>query len=108
MVMIRAIVRPEKVADVLAALSSAGFPAVSKYEISGRGKQKGLRIGDIFYDEIPKELLMIVAKDEDKARIIDIIMSKARTSVEGAMGDGKIFVNRVEEAYTISSGKMEL
>jgi nitrogen regulatory protein PII 1 len=28
--------------------------------VSGRGKQRGIKIGDITYDEIPKELLMMV------------------------------------------------
>ena len=35
MIMIRAIVRPEKADDVLAALMDAGFPAVTKHSVSG-------------------------------------------------------------------------
>ena len=41
MIMIRAIVRPEKMNDVLSALMDAGFPAVTKMDVVGRGKQRG-------------------------------------------------------------------
>ena len=47
MLMIRAIVRPEKSDEILAALMDAGFPAVTKYSVAGRGKQRGIKIGDI-------------------------------------------------------------
>ncbi|MCI5140884.1 MAG: P-II family nitrogen regulator, partial [Candidatus Electrothrix sp. ATG1] len=66
MLMIRAIVRPEKSDEILAALMDAGFPAVTKYSVAGRGKQRGIKIGDITYDEIPKMMLMSVVQDEDK------------------------------------------
>ena len=55
MIMIRAIVRPEKADAVLAALMDAGFPAVTKMDVSGRGKQRGIKIGEVTYDELPKE-----------------------------------------------------
>ena len=66
MIMIRAIVRPEKMNDVLSALMDAGFPAVTKMDVVGRGKQRGVKIGEIHYDELPKELLLTVVKDGDK------------------------------------------
>lgn len=103
MLMIRSIVRPEKVGDVLSELLYAGFPAVTKMDVYGRGKQKGLKVGEVFYDEIPKEMLLMVVNDEDKDNVIQIIMQAARTGHEGAFGDGRIFVSPVEEAYTISS-----
>lgn len=108
MLMIRAIIRPEKVGIVLAELSDGGFPAVTKIDVMGRGKQRGVKVGDVFYDEIPKEMLMLVVKDEDKDDVIRIIMKNAKTSEKGAFGDGKIFVSPVEEVYTISSGINEL
>ena len=64
MLMIRSIVRPTKVDEVLAALMEAGFPAVTKVSVVGRGKQRGIKIGEITYDEIPKELLITVVPDE--------------------------------------------
>ena len=107
MLMIRAIVRPEKADAVLEALMSEGFPAVTKMSVSGRGKQRGIKIGDITYDELPKELLMTVVPDGDKDLVVGIIMGAARTGDKGAYGDGKIFVSPVEEAYTVSSGIRE-
>ena len=107
MIMIRSIVRPEKVDDVLAALMEAGFPGVTKMSVVGRGKQRGIKIGEITYDEIPKELLLTVVKDQDKDFAIRTIVKAARTGEKGAFGDGKIFISQVLEAYTISSGIKE-
>ncbi|MBG3876273.1 P-II family nitrogen regulator [Desulfovibrio oxamicus] len=107
MIMVRAIVRPEKSDDVLAALMAAGFPAVTKMSVAGRGKQRGIKIGEITYDEIPKTLLISVVKASDRQFVIDTIMEAARTGAKGAFGDGKIFVTPVEEVYTISSGVKE-
>lgn len=103
MLMIRAIVRPAKVTDIMAELSDAGFPAITKVDVVGRGKQKGFKVGEVYYDEIPKEMLLIIVNDEDKDEVVEIIMRTAKTGEEGAFGDGKIFVSPVEEAYTIST-----
>ncbi|HBI15723.1 MAG TPA: P-II family nitrogen regulator [Desulfobulbaceae bacterium] len=104
MIMIRAIVRPEKAAEVLAALMDAGFPAVTKYSVAGRGKQRGIKIGEVTYDEIPKTMLMSVVKDTDKDYVVETIMNSARSGKKGAFGDGKIFVSEVLDIFTISSG----
>jgi len=107
MIMIRAIIRPTKVDAVMEALMEAGFPAVTRMGVAGRGKQRGIKIGDVTYDEIPKELLMIVVQDSDKDLVIKTIIGTARTGEKGAFGDGKIFVSPVEEVYTVSSGVKE-
>jgi nitrogen regulatory protein PII 1 len=107
MLMIRSIVRPTKVDAVMAALMEAGFPAVTKVPVVGRGKQRGIKIGEITYDEIPKELLLTVVPDADKDFVIKTVIKAARTGDKGAYGDGKIFVSPVEEVYTISSGIKE-
>lgn len=108
MLMIRAIIRPERVGTVLSELSDAGFPAVTKVDVMGRGKQRGVKVGDVFYDEIPKEMLMMVVNDEDKDDVVKLIMKNAKTGHKGAFGDGKIFISPVEEVYTISSGTNQL
>lgn len=66
MKMIRAMVRPEKASEVMVELAEAGFPAVTKMDVAGRGKQRGLKVGDVHYDEVPKELLLLVVEDEAK------------------------------------------
>lgn len=108
MLLVRAIVRPEKKDELLAELTRAGFNAATVVDVVGRGKQKGIKIGGIVYDEIPKTLIMVAIRDEDKDDIIRVILATAKTSEKGAYGDGKIFISPVEEAYTISSGKKEL
>lgn len=108
MLLVRAIIRPEKVGVVLSELLSAGFPAVTKMDVYGRGKQKGVKVGEVFYDEIPKEMLLMVVDDKDKDDVVKIIMKYARTGTEGHFGDGRIFVSPVEEAYTISTKKKGL
>jgi nitrogen regulatory protein PII 1 len=86
----------------------AGFPAVTKISVVGRGKQRGIKIGEITYDEIPKELLLTVVEDQDKDYVIKTVIEAARTGAKGAYGDGKIFVSSVQEVYTISSGIREM
>lgn len=108
MYMIRSIIRPEKVNGVLAALLEAGFPQITKMDVFGRGKQKGIRVGSVEYDELPKEMLMITVSDEDKDEVIKIVMDNSRTGDNGTFGDGKIFVSEVDEVYTVSSGKAGL
>ncbi len=108
MILIRAIIRPEKTGPVLSELLAAGFPAVTKTDVFGRGKQKGIMIGDVQYDEIPKEMLLLVVNDEDKDDVVKVIMRIARTGENGNYGDGRIFISPVLDAYTISTGKQGL
>lgn len=107
MLMIRAIIRPEKVNNTLTALMDAGFPAVTKISVAGRGKQRGIKIGEITYDELPKELLLMVVKSKDKDFVLQTIMKASRSGEKGAFGDGKIFISPVAESWTISSGIRE-
>ncbi len=103
MVLLRAIIRPEKVDDVLAALLDAGHTSVTKMDVYGRGKQKGIKIGEVFYDELPKVMLLMVIEDDVKDEIVKIIFDSAKTGEHGNFGDGRIFITPVDKAYTISS-----
>ncbi|MFV0466251.1 MAG: P-II family nitrogen regulator [Lachnospiraceae bacterium] len=107
MLMVRAIVRPEKAAEVMTELAEAGFPAVTKMDVFGRGKQRGIKIDDITYDEIPKEMLLVFCEDEDKDTVVSVMLRTAKTG-NGNYGDGRIFVTPVDEAYTVSTGKAGL
>ena len=101
MKMIRAIVRPDKTEVVAEALAQAGMPSLTKMHVFGRGRTKGIRIGDVVYDEFPKTLLLLVIEDEKLDEAISVILESAKP---GTMGDGKVFVTEVEEAYTVSKG----
>jgi nitrogen regulatory protein PII 1 len=89
-------------------LFNAGFPAVTKLSVFGRGKQRGLKVGNVTYDELPKDLLLIVIQDRDKDFVIETIIGAARSGEKGQAGDGKIFVTPLIESYTISSAKKEV
>jgi len=105
MKMIRAFIRPEREQEVVLALEGAGFPSLTKMPVFGRGKQKGLTVGPVHYDELPKTLIMTVVEDKDMDRVVSVIQEKART---GFFGDGKIFVTPVEMAYTVRTGEAVL
>jgi nitrogen regulatory protein PII 1 len=106
--MVKAIVRPEKAADVLADLSEAGFRAATRSSVLGRGKQQGLKVGSVHYGEISKDIITVVVEDEEERKACDVIVNAARTGKDGAYGDGKIFVLDVERAITISTGEDSL
>lgn len=105
MKMVRAFVRPEKEQEIVLALEGAGYGSLTKMSCFGRGKQKGLQVGPIYYDELPKTMLMMVVEDTDAEKVCDIIEEKGRT---GFIGDGKIFLSTVDEAYTIRTGEAGL
>ncbi len=101
MKMIRAIIRPEKADAVAEALAKEGLPSLTKMHVFGRGRTKGIRIGDVVYDEFPKTILLMVVEDENLDKAVSAILENAKT---GTMGDGKIFVTEVEQTYTVSTG----
>ncbi len=102
MQMIRAIIRPGMETKVVDCLEKEGCISLTKMEVFGRGKQKGIHTAEIHYDELPKTLFMIVVEDEHKDKVIETIKASAHT---GKYGDGRIFVSPVEEAYTIRTGE---
>jgi nitrogen regulatory protein PII 1 len=105
MKMIRAIIRPNKEEKVVEHLEKDGFYSMTKMNVFGRGKQKGIRVGTVCYDELPKVMLMLVVNDEEVTKAVNLIQNSART---GNIGDGKIFVSDVSEAYTVRTGESGL
>lgn len=105
MKMIRAIIRPTRESEVIDKLESEGFVSMSKMEVYGRGKQRGITVGDVHYDELVKTMLMLVVEDDNVRKACEIIQNSART---GHAGDGKIFISPVEESYTVRTGESGL
>ncbi len=103
---IRAIIRPEKLDDVLKALEQVGHPGVTVAQVEGHGRQAGLveqfRGREFKVDLLPKLEIRVICKDSDVEKIMDAIASSART---GEIGDGKIFVYEVVQAMRIRSGE---
>lgn len=105
MKMIRAIIRPEREAQVLGRLETEGFYAITKTPVLGRGQQRGIQVGAVNYDELAKLMLILVVGDADCSRAVQAIEEAAHT---GHPGDGKIFIQEVREVYTIRTGVQEL
>ena len=99
---IEAIIRPEKLGEVRAALERSGYPGITITEIEGHGLQKGIvqrwRGEEYRIDMLPKVKVEIVVGDAEAETIIQTIMEAAYT---GSVGDGKIFVYDVEEVVRI-------
>ena len=105
MKMVRAVVRPDQEQAVISALAKNGFPALTKWDVLGRGKQQGIQVGSQIYDELAKSMILIVVNDPQLESVVKTIMEAGST---GFPGDGKLFVTPVEAAYTIRTGKPEL
>lgn len=105
MKMVKAIIRPEKEFDVVDSLEKQGVYSLTKMDVLGRGRQRGVQVGSVTYDELAKLMLIIVVDDKDVEKVVTTIQNSART---GNFGDGKIFVSDVKEAYTIRTGKNRL
>jgi len=99
--MIRAILRPEAAETITKELADSGFVSMTQFNVFGRGKQKGITIGSVRYEELPKTMLMMVVEDRNVNDAVQLIKDNAYT---GNYGDGKIFVSPVEEAITIRTG----
>jgi nitrogen regulatory protein PII 1 len=105
MKMIKALIRPEAADEVIEGLAEGGFVSLTKIDAFGRGKQKGITIGTIHYDELPKTMLMLIVEDKSVEEVVKLIKYKAYT---GHQGDGKIFVIPIDNAYTIRTGDIGL
>lgn len=103
---IEAIIRPDSLDAVRGALEDAGFPGIMVSEIEGHGKQKGVsqqwRGQTYKVDLLPKVKVEIVAKD---SQVDDIIRRIAQVTRTGQIGDGKIFISDVADAYRIRTGE---
>jgi nitrogen regulatory protein P-II 1 len=103
---IECIIRPEKLDDVKEALSEAGIMGLTVSDVLGCGRQKGrkevYRGIEYTLNLLPKIKIEIVVRDEDVENIAKIIIETAKT---GLIGDGKIFVSTIEDAYRIRTGE---
>ena len=99
---IEAIIQPFKFDDVKEALTQAGVEGMTITEVKGFGRQKGhkeiYRGSEYTVDVLPKVKIEVVAGDDKIEAIVKTIMETAKT---GKIGDGKVFVTPVDNAYRI-------
>lgn len=105
---IDAIIRPEKLQSVIKALRGVGVTGFTVIPAQGRGQQKdvqGVYRGHTYDINLhPKLKLEIVVSDAYLDRAVQAIIQAAQT---GRMGDGKIFVYDVLQAYNIRTGQVD-
>jgi len=103
---IEAIIKPFKLDEVKEALQEAGIQGLSVTEVKGFGRQKGhtelYRGAEYVVDFLPKVKIEVVLTDDMVDIAIAAIIAAARTD---KIGDGKIFVSRVEQAIRIRTGE---
>ena len=109
MQLIKAIVRPNKVDDVKAALEKIGVSGMTVTEVRGHGQQKGhtaiYRGKEYNVSLLPKVEIELVVPDNVVDEVIKAIIAAART---GEIGDGRVFVLPVDYGYNIRTGERDM
>jgi nitrogen regulatory protein P-II 1 len=99
---IEAIIQPSRLDAVKEALIEIGVDGMTILEARGHGRQKGhtefYRGREYTVDLLPKVKIELVVHDEAAEKVIKAIVTTART---GHIGDGKVFVSRIDEAIRI-------
>jgi nitrogen regulatory protein P-II 1 len=99
---IEAVIQPSKLDAVKDALVEIGISGMTITDVRGHGRQKGhtelYRGREYSVDLLPKVKLELVVLDDMVEKVVQAIVTAAKT---GKIGDGKIFVTRVDEAVRI-------
>lgn len=103
---VEAIIKPFKLDEVKDALSQLGINGMTVTEVKGFGRQKGhvevYRGTEYEVNFIPKIKIEVVVPDSIIHKVIDVIVSKAKT---GNIGDGKLFISSLEDVVRIRTGE---
>ncbi len=106
MLKIEAVIKPFRLTEVQEALVAAGIQGMTITEVKGFGRQKGhvevYRGAEYRVDFLPKLMVMVVVPEASAGLAMDIIKKAAHT---GKIGDGKIFVSKVEDVMRIRTGE---
>ena len=106
MKLVTAIVKPFRLDDVRNALGEVGIQGMTVTEVKGFGRQRGhtelYRGAEYVVDFLPKAKIEVAVSDELVERVVETIVDAAKT---GKVGDGKIFVTSLEQAWRIRTGE---
>ncbi len=104
--LVTAIIRPFKMEDVKSALEQIGVRGLTVSEVNGFGRQGGhvevYRGAEYLVNLVPKVKIEVLAEDEDATRIVDALVSSARTD---RIGDGKVWVVPVDTVVRVRTGE---
>ena len=108
MMLVKAIVRPNRVDAVKEALAKTGVSGLTVTEVRGHGKQKGhtaiYRGKEYNITLLPKMKIETVVPDD---LVDDAIAAIAKAARTGEIGDGRIFVLPVSRSYRIRTGESD-
>ena len=103
-----AVIKPVKLDDVRDALAEVGVQGMNVTEVKGFGRQKGhtelYRGAEYVVDFLPKTKIEIALDDDQVETAIEVIMKAAGTN---KIGDGKIFVQELQQAVRIRTGETD-
>jgi nitrogen regulatory protein P-II 2 len=106
MQLVTAIIKPFKLDDVRDALAEVGVNGITVTEVKGFGRQKGhtelYRGAEYIVDFLPKIKVETAVTDDLVERVVEAIVQAAAT---GKIGDGKVFVSKLEEVVRIRTGE---
>ena len=106
MKLIVGIIKPFKVDDVKQAVKDLGVQGITVSDVQGFGRQRGhtevYRGAEYTIDFVPKVRIEILVDDSDVDRVASRLIETART---GKIGDGKVWVVPVEQAWRIRTGE---
>lgn len=103
---IEAIIKPYKVEEVVDALNKIDICGMTIYDVKGFGRQKGFtevyRGFEYQVNFLPKVKIEIVVLKEMADKVVDVILNTAKN---GEIGDGKIFVSKIEDVIRIRTNE---
>jgi nitrogen regulatory protein P-II 1 len=106
MMLVTAIVKPFALDDVRAELERLDVSGMTVGEVSGYGRQRGhtefYRGADYHVDFVPKVRVEVVVDDGAVDRVVDAVVTAART---GKIGDGKVWVTPVDTVVRVRTGE---
>ncbi len=107
MKLVTAIIKPFKLDDVKEALRGLGVQGMTVSEVQGFGRQRGhtevYRGTEYTVDFVPKVRVEVLTDDDDAARVVEAIVTAARTD---KIGDGKVWTTPVDTLVRIRTGEM--
>ncbi len=111
MISIEAVIRPERIQGVTAALEAVGCQGFYYYNVTGQGRQHGVEVfvgrGGTMASRsaVPKTMVRTVVNNDMQEAVIAAIVEASRTPDDGEIGDGKIFISQIAEIVRVRTGE---
>ena len=109
MIKIEAVIKPEKATEIGLALMDAGVGGYFLSNVTGKGNEKGIEATaggtkKFRRSSVPKTIITTVVDESQKDKVINILLKNAKTG-DGEIGDGKIFISKVDEVIRVRTNQ---